>query len=592
MAVSIYRYRKPELTATLTDGGSLLANTTYYLTGIYNKSWVYNGVFSPFADVVSFTTDSTKKSISIYWKTTVPIQGFEDAGGGKIRVKASSHCLIIGNTLIIESGVYAGTYTVNTWENYHSFLIVGTYSTDYTTTFRVETMHNAMANIVIYLSTTAPFSGDPLADTWQGNISNFSHYIWEAGYTTNNIAVSAEFTKLFYGTHPQIEMSVSPPPPWSAVLTKGKIWIDCIGTVTVGEIKQALIDADALDVSYIQGNTFFLYGILRSFNSLTLTEMTILVYSGMFGGFSTFTQITLDRCSLHLLETGYGSYMLMTATSSNFFYENKTRYSHFSGPVYRYAVGVGNSFVTAAGLGAENMDSPVVNMKITTNSGSSWRLAGNLSQMKYTNIEIQNGILYLYYLSASSYPQNRLIDGLTIRNTLIYDFSIQYGSTRPVFDITNCNTSRVNNRKVCYTSYQFQLYTHITDIYFWRKKTLTVLDENGLPIPGATVNLKDEAGTEYPYTTDVNGQIIFEVLEQKSLRGTTGYYFTEVYLDNWTLTVSKSGYENYKSKTVYAYLLETEIALKEAKPIRYFSGGDIAVASSPENGSDAILERM
>lgn len=571
MPVSVYRYRKPEIAVTLLVGGTLLANTKYYLTAYFNKSWVYNGVFSQFADVVNFTTDSVYRSISVYWKVTVPVEGFENVGAGKIRVRSHSHCLLAGNLITIESGPHAGSYSVTTWEGYHSFIITGNFVSNYSTTLRIETSYNLMTSIVLYMNTSNPFSGDPLANTWVGNINKFSHWIWENGYVINNIAVSSEFSKTLYGTHPQIEMSVSPPPPWSAVLTKGKTWIEATGNATASEIKQALIDADVLDVSYFQGSTLFVYGIFASWGTLTLTDLTIICISGMFGGYGSQTQLTLNRCSLHLLETLYGSYMLMTANNSNFFYEGKVRYSHMSGAVYKYAVGINNSFISAQGLAAEGMTNQTVeNMKVMANN-SSWRIACDKPLMRYLNIEIQSGFVYLYYITNVGFINNRLVDGLTINSPTAYDISVQYNNSALIFNINNCNTSRANNRKITYTGYSFQSYQHVTDIYYWRKKTISIFSEGGIPLVGATVRLEDNSGSVYTYISDNFGKVTFEIIEQKSLKASSGNYFTELYYDNWQLIITCNGYFRYNSRTVYAYLIETTAILKQIPTPKLFT---------------------
>jgi len=44
MGVAIYRYRPPEIQVTLTDGGTLLPNTTYYITVHFSKQATYNAV--------------------------------------------------------------------------------------------------------------------------------------------------------------------------------------------------------------------------------------------------------------------------------------------------------------------------------------------------------------------------------------------------------------------------------------------------------------------------------------------------------------------------------------------------------------------
>lgn len=79
MAWSLWQPAKPTgLAATLQDGGSLAANTTYYLrvqaldslsTSRVNPLYVWSGkhIYGPYSDVISVTTTSTQRSISLSW---------------------------------------------------------------------------------------------------------------------------------------------------------------------------------------------------------------------------------------------------------------------------------------------------------------------------------------------------------------------------------------------------------------------------------------------------------------------------------------------------------------------------------------------
>lgn len=538
MAVRIYRWRAPELTVTLTAGGTLAANTKYYITSYFNMAWIYNNANSIFAVVKDFTTTDTNKSISLYWKVTVPIQGFESGGTGKIRVKATNHCITDTNTIIIEDGIYAGTYVVQTWENYNSFLINGTYSSDYTSTFRVETMHNAASGMIVYMHTTAPFSGDPTKGTWQGNFYGFSHYPWTNGYTTNNIAIIAPCTLRMYGVLPQIQGTYYPPAPWCKVMEKGKIWMNTSGAATVAEIKQACIDADVTDIAYFMGTTFVIYGILRSLGTLSFTDMNINCYWGMIGGGDTFTQITYLRCNVQLHETCYGSYLAATATNSNFMFESKDPI--MSGYVYKYPIGTNNVFNSVLGLGAEGMENNFTVSGMTVNSvGGSWRIHCKSTTSFYINCKLINDYVNIYYVNASQ-TGHYMLDGFTFENNSVaYDFSV-YNLAYDLF-LRNVDTNRTNNRKVVYTSYV----ETGKSIYFYRTGTITVKDSAGIPIPNAPVSLTDDHGNVYNYTTNPDGIITYNVIEQKSTDKMAIGYFTDTFYENWIIIVTKANFIDY-----------------------------------------------
>jgi len=74
MAITITSLAKPEnVVATLQAGGTLLANQTYYLvvTAINVNQPSYNigktGVKSAPSTEISFTTDSTNRSVNVTW---------------------------------------------------------------------------------------------------------------------------------------------------------------------------------------------------------------------------------------------------------------------------------------------------------------------------------------------------------------------------------------------------------------------------------------------------------------------------------------------------------------------------------------------
>jgi hypothetical protein len=588
MAVTIYRYRPPEIAVTLTAGGTLAASTTYYIGAYFNKQWVYNGVFSIFSNIVSFTTDAVNRSISIYWKVTVPIQSFENGGASRIRVRATNHCLTTGDTLIIESGIYAGSYTVTTWENYNSFLITGTFTSSYSTTFRVETLHNSMSGMMMYMHTVTPFSGLPSAGTWQGVYNRFSHYPWNNGYTTNNFAITAGFTTTYYGQQPEIQGTAFSPIPQNKVMTKGKIWIQCTGAATVAEIKQALIDADVTDVAYIQNNTFLFYGILHSIGTLTFTDFTITCFWGFIGGGANNIQLTYLRCTVHILETHYGSYLGSTATNCNFYIETKGPVGTSNvGYVYRPPIGVNNSFISPWGMGSENMLSSSIIDKMVLTTTNRWYMGCSLSTLQYINCKVFGGNLTVYYINVVPSPSFRLIKGFYIESPGAYDILITNSNTQTKFEIQNIDTARVNNRKIVNTTST----TRITSIYFYRTKTVLIQTITGVPIAGVTFTLTNDAGTVYAYTSDVNGLLTFEILEQTSAEPPSGSTCIETFFDNWTLKASKTGYETYQSFFTYAHNIETVVNLKPIQRLRP-AGQHLLIATSPELGSSSPMLKV
>jgi hypothetical protein len=199
----VYRWKKPELTVTLTSGGTLLPNTTYWIFGFFHSILggydTYYGGHSPHSVPQSFTTDDSNKSISVAWKTTGNITSFSDAGSGKTLVTSPLHCLgnlygyTTGDTITIVSGTYAGSYQI-TWVDYDSFIIDTAFSVDETSTWRCEIVPNSGRSFKLWMDTINPTASD---GTFAGDLNSAkrtSHTPYVIGYTSTPVAVSAPFS--------------------------------------------------------------------------------------------------------------------------------------------------------------------------------------------------------------------------------------------------------------------------------------------------------------------------------------------------------------------------------------------------------------
>ena len=172
MANRVYRWKKPELTVTLTAGGTLDASATYYIAGyLENVFNAYRKCHGPLSDVSTFTTDGTNRSISVSWKTTGDITSFEDGSAGYTIVNSAYHCLTDGNTITINDGYYAGNYAI-TWIDYNKFRITKDVSGTYESAWRCSVLPNTAVGLDLYISKTAPLDSDGL---WAGNLYHWSH---------------------------------------------------------------------------------------------------------------------------------------------------------------------------------------------------------------------------------------------------------------------------------------------------------------------------------------------------------------------------------------------------------------------------------
>jgi hypothetical protein len=593
MGVHIARWRAPEIIVTLTEGGTFVEGSTYYVTGFFNCAWIYNNATSIFSNVETFVPTSTHKSISIAWKVTVPIQSFADYDGGKITVNSTNHCLTSGNTLIIESGDYAGTYTVQDWIDYNSFTITGTYSSTYTTTFRVESAHNLMNGIIYYIHTVEPFSGDPTQGTWTGaRYTGWSHYPWSGGYSSGPNTISAPLALPLYGSPAQIQGTLYPPPPWCKSMEKGKVWINCYNDVTVEDIKQACIDADILDVAYVEGNTFVSYGIVHysgGSEGLSFTDMNIINYAGMIGGNGLFSFIEYTRCQVSFLEMHYGAYLFSTGYNSNFLFHNATAGPYGGGPVYAYPLGENNTIISNRGLGAEALagDLTLYNVVLNVAGNAGWLMNSYYGAEKYINCRVNNGWLYMYYIAQlwgedSSY---RMLNNFYI-DSPVHDITLSdwYGGYKDI-RVRNVDTTRTDNKKLVY----FETNQSSTSkFYFYRSNDILIKDANGNSLEDVNISLEDNQSTIYEYVTNEEGVINYEVLEQYTIQPVSGSgYGRDTFYEDWIITVSKEGYETYVGHSVNATDIETEITLKPVVKTKTSVDGNVLVSLQPELGSSS-----
>lgn len=590
MSVHIYRYRPPEITVTLTTGGTFNSDTTYYIAAYFSAAWVYNDVCSIFSNVSGITTTSEYRSISVAWKVTVPIQSFADYGGGNLRVNATNHCLIAGNAFTIESGIYAGSYTVGDWIDYNSFPIMGlAYSGTSATTLRIESAYNNMSSIIFYIHTTAPFSGDPTQGTYQGNTYGYSSYPFSATYTTTPVAFTSVPGIQLFGSPPQAQGTWYPPPAWCKMMEKGKVFIVTTGAATVAEIKQACIDADVEDIAYVRGETFVFYGILYSSGTLEFTDMNITCYSGMIGSGSGFGGITYTRCQVSILQQHYGAYCAAIAYNSNFLFQQG---STNNGTIYKYPVGTNNSFISSGGLGAEGMGGSFIvsNMTVNCNNGL-WQMDLFDNTRHYVNCRINNGYLHMYYMYNLT-DADRPVDGFYISSSQPYDivFAIWYYTETDVH-MRNIDTPRAGNKKVLLYSYD---YDTSAEAVFHRSGTTIVTDSVGAPLSGVTMTLENNQGTTgYTFTSNTNGEIGYEVIEQRSSQTAhTSGYATDIFYEDWVITISKDGYETVYDHSTIAKNILTKVILPTARRTKITANGDVLLALRPELGSASPLLKV
>lgn len=135
-----------------------------------------------------------------------------------------------------------------------------------------------------------------------------------------------------------------------------------------------------------------------------------------------------------------------------------------------------------------------------------------------------------------------------------------------------------------------------TEVYRDWTTRLTILDTDGNPITGASVNIADETGTvEYNLTTDVNGQVSQGVSVAKYTGGTIynvnyGSKYADVITlyDNFVITISKNGYETYSLPPITINKkMDMILKMRQQKQIVVSNNG-IYINTDPKNLTDTL----
>jgi hypothetical protein len=118
-----------------------------------------------------------------------------------------------------------------------------------------------------------------------------------------------------------------------------------------------------------------------------------------------------------------------------------------------------------------------------------------------------------------------------------------------------------------------------------------VTDEDGDLIENADVTLDLDGDEVYTGQTDETGNIEEQILKYRSAfldplneTGTVTYgRIADTYMNSYDITISKAGYETYKSKVNMSERRDLVITLKKALPVLTSTDGRVAVKLDPRN---------
>ena len=224
--------------------------------------------------------------------------------------------------------------------------------------------------------------------------------------------------------------------------------------------------------------------------------------------------------------------------------------------------------------------------------GKTWKHNGGVYlQSSYNTVMYENcDMPPQYWVARASTPDRYLLKDCIMRHSSGNEWNFRvYGydtyadhSTWKFLNISNPddnnNVKRVTNNNTLWNTFNF-----------FRRAKITV-QSDGVLLSGVSISVKDNAGQSYSGTTDLNGYVEIDIIEQMTyiqpsdgLNTTWTGEFDTLYSD-FEFTISKDGYE-----TVELYLetpseIESlSLSLKKAVPVMVGTDGRSAVKVNPKN---------
>ena len=649
--MNVYHLHKPIVTASLTSGGSLEPNTTYYVRVIsyYRQHGMNNygpwdvrkaALRSDPSDEISFTTDTTNLSARISWSATKLLDGVTYCGYDIYVTKVADKYSYAnaGNTAVfnyMSHGVEGGQlyYDLTTPPSYRAYSAGAVH-------WFYDQVYGALG-----FGLKEP-AGSPVVSIDNGNET------WVSVQTAMQQAVSYEvfggggIDDLHTGgtysggdeTEYIVEIDATGAPDtfkWSD--DNGSTWTT--GVVITGSA-QTLSNGVEITFDATTGHTlsdkwYFLAGLHNYikvydpfivFNgSITSTgsttaeftqkQKTIIWYQGTFEnnsgwyGNPNFTVTLGDYNSSE--QNGYNGceiipYYSATWTSTfntgSLVYGGSrvNRLNYYAGQSY-------HSIFSVQDIRGASFNNLIINIYSGTNPTDV--IFNNINTLQnggntFTRIKLYNGrysIANGVSITTAKFIDSYVYQDPSIANYSACDCQISDYSTPPDYGEFYQNfydfiTLRQNNRP------SFYFYTPngaLPKVKIFTSINLTVIDEQGNPIEGATVNVynKDD-NLDFTTTTDVNGQAS-DYMTTYHFEKTSAGGGVDTAVGVWTdynpftIKISKSGYETYTWTGTINSKQTWDITLKSWKSIKLSTDGEVFLNLDKRNISNrALLERI
>lgn len=523
------------VTATLIAGGTLLANTTYYVritTRTLNSYYWYNGNRTSVPSVqISFTTDAVNRSARIDWTPITGVAGY------------IIYCSEISNNYYSKKCGAAASLTV-----------AGTSVSTYTITA-------------------------PATATSMDSFSAFP-------VTTN----------LPYGFSKDL----------------GSITVSFDGTTTLQNIYDAIVASGHGSYVYWDGTAFWLKGGLyctgTTAGSLTFVGKVICCFQGGIRVTNPNLAISMGT-KVAGGQTQNGCIIYSSLESPLFLAYLRLydcRVTSILIPATYYGWG-GQGDIYPSTLTGTDIINLYVDLMGFRGSGAATEIPHNINTNVSgyaawtgvsTNVRLVGNTPGLYIFTTTGEPAFRDWFWDVQSNSHLLLGIVNPGKKIRIYDCTFKQGGAVttNNLPVCYWlagygnifadgEYPVEVYSSVT---------LKIVDSANLPISGASVVLKNKNNlTVLNTTTNAQGLITkADILRAKmDYDGTTPSTFgtTIENLNDFTLTISKTGYETYTQIFSLTTKIDWQVSLKPIVKNRYTESGKPLIALTPEAGSSSAM---
>ncbi len=603
MAFRIRKNAAVTISAQAVAGGTLVADTTYYVVAIFNQTTAFRDGdgHSDFTNEVSVLTTSVNRSIQINYSYTVNILSFSDAGGGQVWVQTDGlHCLLANDNITIAGTTnYDGDYLV-TFNEYaddpDTFKITATWvSDDATGTVTDDTDDVIGANYYISLHcyTTPSWDGSE----WIQAILSSNQWIGPGysappavqGYTiTSPPTGSGSYggSVMPYWRRDGFPKSItSYDRPYIEVLTY-ESWNDIIAYMTTWlptNSNLSLGNAQQIERLYFVGH--LRWKSLTTLISITNKDVTI-------DGASYDTSIANGQEYIQWKYCLYKQIGVRRPQIAGTFTECVIRSECQDGPqmtsvVVQDCMLLPSSNYTFYGTNSTQIDGGTI--QFNSKSRYFWFVYPDVEipQTRIKNLNIREGYLYLYlpYHDAIIAEDTHYLENLNIYtpNTTRDIYIYQPSGDRQI--------EALNVRAPDQTNGICRILRHATyplndDIYFYFSVALRVVDSNGIAIVGATVKMTDKDSNEVSDITDVNGDVSINVKSYQNLATAGDEYGTYTDFNPFVLTVEKDGYQTSTESNMdfYDKIEKTVAMIDEVPPVYYQKSIDGSVSTNDVEG--------